>query len=164
MKLGKIAEIIEKEFPLSCAYAWDNCGLLLGDRERDIKTVLLSLDITENVAKEAKNVGADLILSHHPILFDGAKKITRDTPEGRTILTLLENNTCAYSAHTNCDVAENGINARLATLFDLLDTEFLEEDGLGRIGNLKKTMPFGDFALFTKNIIIFYLNCQFVDF
>lgn len=158
MNLGKITEIIEKEFPLSCAYDWDNCGLLLGDNERDIKTVLLSLDVTEAVAKEAKNIGADLILSHHPILFDGTKKITGDTPEGRTILTLLENNTCVYSAHTNCDVAKNGINARLATLFDLSDTEFLEDDGLGRVGNLKNPMSFADFALFTKNV----LNTPFV--
>ena len=158
MKLSKIAEILENEFPLSCAYAWDNCGLLLGDRERDIKTVLLSLDVTEAVAEEAKNVGADLILSHHPILFDGTKRITSDTPEGRTVLTLLENKICVYSAHTNCDIAKNGINARLAALFDLSDTEFLEEDGLGRIGKLKKPMSFADFALFVKNI----LNTPFV--
>ena len=158
MKLSKIAEIIEKEFPLSCAYAWDNCGLLLGDKEREIKTVLLSLDITEAVAEEAKQAGADLILSHHPILFDGTKKITADTPGGRTVLTLLENKICVYSAHTNCDIGKNGINAHLAALFELSDTEFLEEDGLGRIGNLKRCMSLADFVIFTKKV----LNTPFV--
>lgn len=158
MKLGKIAEILEKEFPLQSAYDWDNCGLLLGDREREVKTVLLSLDVTEAVAKEAINEKADLILSHHPILFDGAKKITSDTPEGKTVLALLENKICVYSAHTNCDLGKNGINARLATLFDLSSVKFLEEDGLGRIGKLKKPMSFADFARFTKNI----LNTPFV--
>lgn len=158
MKLGKIAEIIENEFPLSSAYDWDNCGLLLGDREQDIKTVLLSLDITEAVAKEAKKIGADLILSHHPILFDGAKRISADTPDGRMILTLIENKICVYSAHTNCDVAKNGINTHLANLFNLSDTEFLEDDGLGRIGNLQTPMSFAAFAHFTKQT----LNTPFV--
>ena len=153
MKLDKITELIEKEFPLSDAYEWDNCGLLLGDREREIKTVLLSLDVNLAVAEEAKSCGADLILSHHPVLFDGAKSITGDTPEGRTVLTLLENKICVYSAHTNCDVGKNGINAKLASLFELCDTEFLEEDGLGRIGNLKKPLSLTEFAENTKSIL-----------
>jgi len=158
MKLGKIADIIEREFPLSTAYDWDNCGLLLGDREREIKTVLLSLDVNCAVADEAIAMGADLILSHHPILFDGTKRITADTPEGRCIMKLLENNICVYSAHTNCDVGKNGINARLAALFGLDSSEFLEENGLGRIGNLKAPMRFSDFAEFTKQV----LNTPFV--
>ena len=160
MKLYRIAELLEAEFPLSDAYDWDNCGLLLGDRERDIKTVLLSLDVTHAVALEAKKRGADLILSHHPILFDGAKRITGDTPEGKTLMALLENKICVYSAHTNCDVGKNGINARLATLFELYDTEFLEENGLGRIGNLKIPVSLADFAERTKKV----LNTPFVRF
>lgn len=150
MKLRKIAEIIEKEFPLSTAFEWDNCGLLLGDREREIKTVLLSLDVTYAVVEEAKDACADLILSHHPILFDGTKRITADTAEGRLISELLQNQICVYSAHTNCDVGKNGINACLAKIFNLSRVGFLEENGLGRIGNLKKPVPFYDFALLTK--------------
>ncbi len=153
MRLDKIIALIEKEFPLSDAYEWDNCGLLLGDRQSDIKTVLLSLDINLAVAEEAKCCGADLILSHHPILFDGAKSITADTPEGRTVLTLLENKICAYASHTNCDVGKNGINARLAELFELCGTEFLEDNGLGRIGNLKAPVSLAEFAEDTKSIL-----------
>ena len=158
MKLKQIADIIEKEFPLSTAFEWDNCGLLLGDREREIKTVLLSLDVSCEVAREAKDACADLILSHHPILFDGTKRITADNPEGRLVAELLQNNICVYSAHTNCDVGKNGINARLAKIFELSDAEFLEDSGLGRIGNLKTPISFADFALFTKKI----LNTPFV--
>lgn len=153
MKLKEIAKIIEKEFPLSSAYDWDNCGLLLGDGEKEIKTALLSLDVNNAVLKEAKNVGADLILSHHPILFDGARSITAQTAEGRLLLGLSESKISVYSAHTNCDVGKNGINARLASLFDLDDTEFLEENGLGRVGNLKSSLPFGEFALLTKKLL-----------
>lgn len=160
MKLEKIAALLEAEFPLSSAYEWDNSGLLLGDRNREIKTVLLSLDVTLAVAEEAKKCGADLILSHHPILFDGAKSITGDTPEGKMLLTLLENKICVYAAHTNCDVGKNGINARLAELFGLCDTEFLEDNGLGRIGNLKKSVSLADFAENTKKL----LNTPFVRF
>ena len=153
MRLDKIAELIEKEFPLSDAYEWDNCGLLLGDRTRDIKTVLLSLDVNCAVAREAKEAGADLILSHHPILFDGAKRINADTAEGRMLLSLIENKICVYSAHTNCDVGKRGINARLAELFGLNNAEFLEEDGLGRIGDLAKPESLADFAENTKRIL-----------
>lgn len=153
MKLKQIAELIEKEFPLSSAYDWDNCGLLLGDGEREIQKALLSLDVNIAVLKEAKKAGADLILSHHPILFDGTKSITAQTAEGRLILGLLENKISVYSAHTNCDVGKNGINARLAKIFDLENTEFLEENGLGRVGNLKTPMTFYELALLTKKLL-----------
>lgn len=153
MKLKNIAELIEREFPLSDAYEWDNCGLLLGDGEWDIKTVLLSLDVNNAVLREAKEKNADLILSHHPILFDGAKRLDAKTPEGRLILGLCENKISVYSAHTNCDVGKNGINAKLAELFGLCDTEVLEDNGLGRIGNLKTPMCFADFATLTKKTL-----------
>lgn len=153
MKLKEIAEIIEKEFPLSSAYDWDNCGLLLGDEGWEIKKVLLSLDVNNAVLDEAKKAGADLILSHHPILFDGTKSITAQTAEGRLILGLLESKIAVYSAHTNCDIGKNGINARLAKIFDLDGVEFLEENGLGRVGNLKAPMTFGELALLTKKLL-----------
>lgn len=153
MRLDKITELIEREFPLSDAYEWDNCGLLLGDRARDIKTVLLSLDVNCAVAREALEAGADLILSHHPILFDGIKRITADTAEGGMLLELIENRICVYAAHTNCDVGKRGINARLAELFGLSRAEFLEEDGLGRIGELEKPESLADFAESAKRIL-----------
>lgn len=153
MKLKNIAELIEKEFPLSDAYEWDNCGLLFGDGDWEIKRVLLSLDVNNAVLEEAKKHNADLIISHHPILFGGTKRIDAKTPEGKLILGLSENKIAVYSAHTNCDVGKNGINARLAELFGLCDTQMLEENGLGRIGKLKSPMTFGDFAVLTKEIL-----------
>ncbi|MBR4720955.1 MAG: Nif3-like dinuclear metal center hexameric protein [Clostridia bacterium] len=153
MKLNDIIALIEREFPLSDAYEWDNCGLLLGDREWEIKTVLLSLDVNNAVLAEAKAKNSDLILSHHPILFDGTKRIDAKTPEGKLILGLSENRIAVYSAHTNCDVGKNGINSKLAGLFGLCDVENLEENGLGRIGNLKAPMSFADFAILTKKTL-----------
>ena len=153
MKLKEIAEIIEKEFPLSSAFDWDNCGLLLGDREAEINRILITLDVNNAVLQEAINAGADMILSHHPILFDGTKKITAKTPEGRLIMGLLENKIAVYAAHTNCDVGTNGINARLSSIFGLCCAEPLEDSGLGRIGDLKEPMSFADFADFTKKTL-----------
>lgn len=146
MKLCEIIEKIEKEFPVETAYEWDNPGLLIGDEKRDIKKVLVTLDINRSSVEQAVSCGADLILSHHPILFTPVKKITADTEAGRLIMTAIENKISIYAAHTNCDVAKNGINARLAEIFALENAELLEENGLGRIGNLKKAVKFSDFA------------------
>lgn len=153
MQLSEIISIIEAEFPTALAYEWDNAGLLVGDRSRDIKKVLLTLDVTENSAKEAIESGADLILSHHPILFGGTKRITADTAAGRTLLSLIENRVAVYAAHTNCDIAEHGINANLAEMFSLSDTEPLEESGLGRIGCLPSEMNFSDFCKLCKKLL-----------
>ena len=150
MKIYEIMQIMEKEFPLETAYEWDNCGLLLGDKNKEVTKIFLTLDVTEETAKEAVSCGADMIISHHPLLFGGTKRITSETPEGRTIMLLLENKISVYAAHTNCDVAKNGINARLAELFELSDVENLEDSGLGRIGKLKKEISLSDFAELVK--------------
>ncbi len=146
MKLKEIIEKIEAHFPTQSAMEWDNVGLLLGDRESDIGKVLLTLDITYDIVEQAKAAGAELILSHHPIMFSPVQKITPDTQIGKILLLAAENKINIYSAHTNCDVAEAGINAKLAELFCLENAEALDESGLGRIGNLKEEMKFSDFA------------------
>ncbi len=164
MKLFEIATLIEKEFPLSDAYEWDNVGLLLGDREKEVKKVLITLDVCYNTATEAIENGVDLIISHHPILFGGTKKITSDTIEGKVLLSLMSNNIAVYAAHTNCDVGKNGINAKLAKLFDLTDVENLEDTGLGRIGNLKNPLTFSEFIKVTKkNLKTPFVRCSGSD-
>lgn len=149
MILKDIMAKLEAEFPTASAMEWDNVGLLVGDGEKEIKKVMLTLDITYDVVRQAVDSGADLILSHHPIMFAPVKRITPDTELGKILLTAVENGICIYSAHTNCDVAENGINAKLAEIFELKNPEPLEESGLGRIGDLDKAMSFADFAKLT---------------
>jgi len=158
MKLFEIASLIEKEFPQSDAYEWDNVGILFGDKNKDIKRVLISLDVNLATINEAKQHGVDLIISHHPILWNGIKKINSDTLDGQIVLALAENSIAVYAAHTNCDVGKNGINARLAELFELDNVSFLEETGLGRIGTLKKPTTLFDFAGLVKE----KLNTPFV--
>ncbi len=146
MKINDIIERLEKEFPKELAYEWDNVGLLVGDRMREVKNVVVCLDVTEDVIEFAKNADSELIISHHPVLFSPINRINGDTKIGKLLMKAIENKIAIYSAHTNCDKAENGINTRLAGMFDLENVEPLEEDGLGRIGNLKKPLPLCEFA------------------
>ncbi len=146
MKLFEIMQKIEAEFPPESAYEWDNVGLLAGEGCSEIKKVMVTLDINRRVIDEAAEWGADLIISHHPILFSPINKINDQTETGRMLLKAIRNGINIYAAHTNCDVGKNGINAYLAELFELLDAQPLEETGLGRIGNLKKEMCFSEFA------------------
>ena len=146
MRVFEIEKIIEKEFPPETAYEWDNVGLLLGRHDAEISKVLVALDVTPETAEEAKACGAELILAHHPILFGGTKRITDESEEGKMLLDLVENRICVYAAHTNCDVGVRGLNTYLAALFGLSEVEFLEENGLGRIGNIKKAVTLADFA------------------
>ena len=146
MKIKDIIEKLEKEFPPSLAYEWDNVGLLVGDRDREVNNVVVCLDVTEEVIEFAKNADSQLIISHHPVLFSPINHINGDTKIGKLLMDVIENKIAVYSAHTNCDKAEKGINTRLAEMFELKDIEPLEEDGLGRIGNLNSPMPFCEFA------------------
>ncbi len=146
MKISDIITRLEKEFPTELAYEWDNVGLLVGDRNREVTTVVTCLDVTEDTIEFAKNAGAELIISHHPVIFSPINRINGDSKIGKLLMDAIENKIAVYSAHTNCDKAEKGINTRLAEMFDLTDAEPLEEDGLGRIGNLGKSISFCEFA------------------
>ena len=146
MKISDVIDIMEKEFPKELAYEWDNVGLLVGNRTRDVKTVVTCLDVTESVVEFAKNLEAELIVSHHPVIFSPITCVNGDTKSGRLLMDCIENKIAVYSAHTNCDKAERGINERLAQMLSLKDADPLEEDGLGRIGNLEKEMPLDEFA------------------
>ena len=80
MKIKDIAERIEKIVPLELAQDWDNVGLLIGDPQRNVKNILLTIDVTGEVAAEAKRLKTDLIISYHPIIWDGLKKIVAEPP------------------------------------------------------------------------------------
>ena len=156
MQVSEIAKIIEQAFPLCDAEEWDNAGLLLGRRDKDVQKVLLTLDVTSFVAEEAVKCGADMIVSHHPILFSPANRITDETPEGRMILKLIQNDIAVYAAHTNLDKGIGGINDYLSEVFGLKNVETViksdrEGVGLGRIGILPESMTVRELALLVKD-------------
>ena len=148
MKANKIIEIIENVCPERLAYSWDNVGLLCGDGEKEIKKVFVTLDTNINTVKEAVEKGADMIVSHHPILLGGIKRIDYSTSTGQMIKLLIENNIVLFAAHTNMDTAREGINDRLAQMFSLDNIKIIDQHtddetaGLGRIGKLKSPVKF----------------------
>ncbi|OYW24802.1 MAG: Nif3-like dinuclear metal center hexameric protein, partial [Planctomycetales bacterium 12-60-4] len=121
MILNEVISALEILAPPKLAESWDNTGLLLGDREATIERVLTCLTLTPDVAEEAVSAGAQLIVTHHPILFKAVQRLIADTVEGRTVLTLARHGIAVYSPHTAWDNAPQGINQQLADLLELTD-------------------------------------------
>ena len=142
MKLKEIMQMLEEMCPRSFAMSWDNVGLQVGYSDKEVRTIALALDATSEVIASAKAQGADLILTHHPLLFGGIKNVTDTDYVGKRILDLIRSDICCYSMHTNFDVL--GMADAAADLLHLSDREVLEvtyEDdisveGIGRIGTL----------------------------
>lgn len=156
MKISQITDILDNYAPRFLAEEYDNVGLLIGDGERECKKVLLCLDVDEIVAEEALRLGADLIVSHHPIMFSPIKKITADTSEGRCILKLIKNDIALYSAHTNLDSTSGGLNDLMCEILEIENARPLtnpdEEFGIGRVGMLKKETTLSELAEKVKTV------------
>jgi dinuclear metal center YbgI/SA1388 family protein len=128
VKVKDIVAFMEGIAPSELAESWDNTGLAIGDPEHTVKKVLVALDVIDEVVEEAVEVGADLILSHHPmLLFRKINSITKKDALGKRIYKLIENEVAALSAHTTLDVAKGGTNDVLAELIGLTNVEILEE-------------------------------------
>lgn len=113
---------------------FDNAGFLVGRSGRKVTHLLVSLDITEEVVEEAGALGAELIVSHHPVIFHPVRSITDQDPVGRTLLAMVEKGISAICAHTNLDAAMGGVNDALAARLGLTDTVVLEPSGTDREG------------------------------
>lgn len=120
--------------PFETQMDFDNAGFLVGRGDREVRKILVSLDITEPVTDEAAEWGADLIVAHHPVIFQPVRRITDETPAGRILLALAERGIAAICAHTNLDAAQGGVNVCLAQALELTDLEQLHQDGVDRNG------------------------------
>lgn len=158
VKVKDIVKAIEAFAPLKLAYEWDNSGLIVGDREKEVKKVYITLDMFRFNIDEAVASGADMVISHHPILFGGVKKLDYATQEGYVLSQLIKNDIALYAAHTSLDCTKGGINDVLAQKIGLCDTEIIEQSekegcGLGRVGNLKDEITLGELAEITKSAL-----------
>ena len=104
MKVKELTNWLDGRYPADMAEHWDNVGLLVGDDEAEVHHVLLALDLTEKTLDEAISAGADMIITHHPMIFEGQKKINNHSFTGRRILKLIRNRIQYYAMHTNYDV------------------------------------------------------------
>ncbi len=119
MKIKDITQALEEVMPLWMQESYDNCGLQVGDREAEVSSALLCVDLTEAVVQEAIDLGVKLIITHHPPLFKGLKQITGRTYIERSVIMAIQNNIAIYTAHTNADNAPDGLNYLLAEDFGL---------------------------------------------
>lgn len=115
MKIKEIAQLIEQIAPPVYQESYDNCGLITGDSETEVSSILLALDTTEEVIEEAIAKGCNLIVAHHPIIFKGLKKLNGKNYVERAIIKAIKNDIAIYAAHTNLDnVLQNGVNQKFA--------------------------------------------------
>ena len=144
MKVKDIIKVIEEFAPLSVQEGWDNSGLCIGSPEAEVKGVLLALDCTPELVDEAVACGADMIVTHHPLIFSGLKKITPDTKVGHAVMKAISAGVSIYAAHTSADKVLAGVSGDMARRLGLTDVEILQKDGeetgLGVVGNLPAPM------------------------
>ena len=146
MECKKVIELLEKQSPKSYACDWDNVGLLVGREDKEIQKIYIALDATDEAIEEAIANGADMLLTHHPMIFKGMKRVTHEDFIGRRIIRLIQNDMVYYAMHTNFDVM--GMADLAADYLGISDTRVLEitsvsetgEEGIGRYGSLKKEM------------------------
>lgn len=157
MKTGKIIEKLAKEYPLHMAEKWDNPGLQAGRPDVPVKKVMVALDPTDDVIEQCMEWGAQLLVTHHPLMMSGITKVNTDTLTGRRVLSLIENRIAHYAIHTNYDVTKMAQLAEEA--LKLKNTQILEVTGtdadgnaygIGRIGDLPKKMTAAQCCEFVK--------------
>lgn len=110
VKVAELIDLMGKIAPVRLAEDWDNVGLQVGETNQEVKNVLLSLDFNREVLSEAINKNCQLIITHHPLIFNGIKSVNNQNESGRLILELIKNKIALFSAHTNLDIADGGLN------------------------------------------------------
>ncbi|MFN8208686.1 MAG: Nif3-like dinuclear metal center hexameric protein [Bacteroidales bacterium] len=136
--LSELIRCLEEAFPLSFQEGYDNSGLQTGSAQQEIQSVLITLDVTEQVIDEAVAKGAGLILSHHPLIFQGLKKLNGNGYVERCVIKAIRNNIALYACHTNADNLREGLNAALARRLGLTNCRILKP----LKGQLRKLVTF----------------------
>lgn len=160
MTIRRIVEALETLAPLALQEDYDNAGLQVGLPCTEVTGVLVCLDITEEVVAEAARKGCNLVVSHHPLIFKPLKRVTDSTWQQRCVMAAVRQGIALYSAHTNLDNAEDGVNYRIASLIGLGGLGWLEKKpdtagrnyGSGIVGDLPVPEPAVDFLSRLKDI------------
>ena len=132
--VNEILTFLETLAPRHMKMDWDNVGLLCGSRRTEVSRILVALDPFEGVCREAMDFGAQLIVTHHPLIFQALKSVTDETSIGRSIQLLCREGISAINAHTNLDCAPGGVNDRLAAALGLENIEVIDPMGVDETG------------------------------
>lgn len=151
--LGQLMLAVEELWPESLAEEWDEVGLVAGHPSAEISRVMFAVDPTLEVIDEAIEWGAELLITHHPLLLKGVTSVAANTPKGKAVHRLIESGTALLTVHTNGDSAVGGVSDVLADALGLENVSpltpaanGLPEEGIGRVGDLAEAMTLGDFA------------------
>ncbi len=146
MKCYEIIDKLEALSPTEFAEEWDNIGLLAGRRDKEVRTVYIALDATDAVIGEAVRLGADLLLTHHPLIFKKMSRVNTDDFIGRRVCELIRNDISYYAMHTNFDVmgmadaAADELSLKDRRVLDVTYEDDISKEGCGRVGELKDSM------------------------
>ena len=155
--LTNLLGTFESLWPLAGAEEWDRPGLTTGNSNQSISKALLCVDVTLDVLSEAKQLGCELVISHHPLLLKGVSFLSEDQLKGELVSFAVKNSIAVYSAHTNADIVVDGVSDILAQQLGLASTKPLiaTGDGIGhgRIGKLKSPQSLSDYAKFVSSCL-----------
>ena len=144
MKVRDVVAVIEEFAPLGIQEKWDNSGLCIGSPDDEVNSVLLGLDCTPELVDEAVACGADMIVTHHPLIFSGLKKISQDDLVGAAVIKAIKAGISIYAAHTSADKVMAGVSGAMAARLGLENVAILDEDGdgtgLGVVGDLPEPL------------------------
>ncbi len=158
MKLRDVIAVLEEQSPESLACEWDNVGLLTGRRDKEIHKIYVALDASDEAVEEAAELEVDLLLTHHPLIFKGMKRVVAEDFIGRRLIKLIQNDIAYYAMHTNFDV--RGMADLSAAMIGLEEPEVLDvtavldgkPEGIGRVGALMNPMTVQECAGFVKAV------------
>ncbi len=156
MKCKELTARLEALTPVSFAEDWDNVGLLLGRQDKEVSSILLAVDATEDVIRQAIEKGVDMLLTHHPLIFKAMNRITDEDFTGRRIVKLLQADMCYYAMHTNFDVlgmadaVADEMNLSPREVLDITFEDEIAKEGIGRVGSLPRQMTLRECAAFVK--------------
>ena len=157
MLCKEIVQVIEAAYPREAALDFDNVGLLAGRAEKEVKRVYIALDATDAVIDRAVEAGADMLITHHPLIFSPLKKVTDEDFVSRRVVKLIQNDISYYAMHTNYDVlgmaelAEKILGIRDSEVLDITMEKDGKPEGIGRIGELEKPMTLEECCVYVKH-------------
>ncbi len=160
MKVIDYLNIIEEFAPKSLAFSWDNVGLMLGDPDMEVASVVVAMDLDFRVLELAKQQGANLIVTHHPVIFHPVETLREDAFNGKIISEAIRRGVAVISAHTNLDLAPNGVNYNLAKALGLSDIK-LCDDGFHYYGELKEPVTALEMSKNVENLLDTKCRCLY---
>ena len=166
MQIQSVIDYLNEIYPLNLQEHYDNAGHKVGDASQDLSGILVTLDVTNEVIDEAIELGFNLIVSHHPMIFGDLKSLVPSNVQTRMLNRLIKNDICIYSAHTNLDNLNRGVSHILAQKLGLSDIMTLSENddnhnGGGALGELPSPLACSDFINRVKNTLgLPFLKCS----